>query len=140
VNPADLVLVDGHNLLWMAATGIPASVCSRDGSRDLTGVFMFFALLRKAIRENFPSGPEVLVVFDGELGSASRKAVDPGYKANRPQETPLPVKNLPDVKRGLDAIGLPWTEIGEHEATTSSHPPPGTPRGSTATSATSTSS
>jgi DNA polymerase I len=35
---------------------------------------MFFALLRKAIRENFPSGPEVLVVFDGETGSAGRKA------------------------------------------------------------------
>ncbi len=116
MNCADLVLVDGHNLLWMAATGTPASVSSRDGSRDLTGIFMFFALLRKAIRENFPSGPEVLVVFDGEMGSAGRKAIDPGYKANRPQETPLPVKNLPDVKSGLDAIGLPWTEIGEHEA------------------------
>jgi DNA polymerase-1 len=116
VNPADLVLVDGHNLLWMAAMGTPASVSSRDGSRDLTGVFMFFALLRKAIRENFTSRPETLIVFDGELGSAGRKAVDPGYKANRPQETPLPVKNLPDVKRGLDAIGLPWIEIDEHEA------------------------
>jgi hypothetical protein len=42
--------------------------------RELTGIFMFFALLRKAIRENFPSGPEVLVVFDGETGSAGRKA------------------------------------------------------------------
>jgi hypothetical protein len=72
---------DGHNLLWMAATGTPASVSSRDRSRDPTGVFMFFALLCKAIRENFPSSPEVLVVFDGEMGSAGRKAVDPGYKA-----------------------------------------------------------
>jgi DNA polymerase-1 len=116
VTPADLLLVDGHNLLWMAATGTPASVSSRDGSRDLTGVFMFFALLRKAIRENFPGRPETLIVFDGELGSAGRKAVDPGYKATRPQETPLPVKNLPDVKRGLDAAGLPWMEIDEHEA------------------------
>ena len=70
MNPADLVLVDGHNLLWMAAMGTPASVSSRDGSRDLTGVFMFFALLRKAIRENFTSRPETLIVFDGELGSA----------------------------------------------------------------------
>ena len=72
MNCADLVLGDGHNLLWMAATGTPASVSSRDGSRDLTGIFMFFALLRKAIRENFASGPEVLVVFDGETGSAGR--------------------------------------------------------------------
>lgn len=111
-----LLLCDGHNLLWMAAMGTPAAVSSRDGSRDLTGVFMFFALLRKAVRENFPSRPQTLIVFDGELGTAGRKAVDPGYKANRPQQTPMPVKNLPDVKRGLDAIGLPWIEIGEHEA------------------------
>ena len=84
MNPAPLVLVDGRNLLWMAAMSIPASISSRDGSRDLTGVFMFFALLRKAVRENIPGEPEVVVIFDGELGSADRKAVDPGYKANRP--------------------------------------------------------
>jgi DNA polymerase-1 len=116
VNPADLVLVDGHNLTWIAATGTPASVFSRDRSTDLTGVFMFFALLRKAVRENIPGEPEVLVIFDGEQGSAARKAMDPGYKANRTEETPLPVRSLPDIKRGLDAIGLPWTEIGDHEA------------------------
>jgi DNA polymerase-1 len=100
----------------MAAMGSPASISSRDGSRDLTGAFMFFALLRKAVRENIPDDPEVLVVFDGELGSAGRKALDPDYKANRPQETPLPILSLPEVKRGLDAIGLPWVEIEEHEA------------------------
>jgi DNA polymerase-1 len=116
VNTTDLVLVDGHNLAWIAAMGTPASVSSRDRSRDLTGVFMFFALLRKAIGENMPAAPEVLVIFDGEQGSAARKAIDPGYKANRPEETPLPVRSLPDIKRGLDAIGLPWTEIDEHEA------------------------
>lgn len=116
MNPVPLVLVDGHNLLWMAALGTPASISSRDGTRDLTAVFMFFALLRKAIRENIESDPEVLVAFDGERGAAARKVLDPGYKANRPTETPLPIKSLPDVKRGLDAIGLPWIEIEEHEA------------------------
>lgn len=110
-----LLVADGHNLLW-AAAGTPASVSSRDGTRDLTGVFMFFALLRKAIRENIPGQPEAIVVFDGERGSATRKTADPDYKAGRPNEVPLPVKCLPDVKRGLDAIGLPWTEIEEHEA------------------------
>ncbi|MFE3206360.1 5'-3' exonuclease H3TH domain-containing protein [Embleya sp. NPDC059237] len=116
MNPTALVLVDGHNLLWMAAMGTPASVASRDKTRDLTGAFMFFALLRKAVTENFPDDPEVLVVFDGELGSAARKTADPDYKANRPTETPLPIKSLPDVKRGLDAIELPWVELEEHEA------------------------
>jgi hypothetical protein len=51
---------DGHNLLWMAAMSIPASISSRDGSRDLTGVFMFFALLRKAVRENILWVPIIL--------------------------------------------------------------------------------
>ncbi|CAM5275456.1 hypothetical protein BOQ63_000820 (plasmid) [Streptomyces viridifaciens] len=111
-----LLLVDGHNLLWTAAMGSPASISSRDGERDLTGVFMFLALLRKAVRENVPQVPEVLVVFDGEAGSAGRKALDPGYKANRSEQTPLPIKSLPDVKRGLDVISVPWIEIDEHEA------------------------
>ncbi|MGW2539495.1 5'-3' exonuclease [Kitasatospora sp. NPDC001574] len=111
-----LVLVDGHNLLWTAAMGTPATVTSRDGSRTLTGVFMFFALLRKAMRENIPGDPEVLIVFDGELGSAERKTLDSRYKANRPTETPLPIQSLPDVKRGLDAVGLPWIELEDHEA------------------------
>ena len=46
-----------------------------------------------------------------------RKAVDPGYKANRPGETPLPIKSLPNVKRGLNAIGLPWIEIDTPDST-----------------------
>ena len=48
--------------------------------------------------------------------SAKRKAIDPAYKANRPEGTPAPIKSLADVKRGLDACGIRWTEIGDEEA------------------------
>ena len=79
---------------------------------------MFFALLRKAIREYFPSGPGVLVVFDGEMGSTGRTAIDPGYKAHRPggEAALAPIRALPDVKRGLDALKISWTEIEDAEA------------------------
>ena len=77
-------MVDGHNLIYRAALGTPASIPSRDpvNPRDLTGVFFFFALLRKTVNEEFGlrpgQWPEVLVVFDGEHGSQARKDVDPG--------------------------------------------------------------
>lgn len=49
-----LVLVDGFNLLWRAAYGFPARITAPDG-RDVTPMFGFLALLRKALRE--PPGP-----------------------------------------------------------------------------------
>ena len=36
----------------------------------------------------------MLVIFDGEQGSAARETIDPAYKANRTEETPLPVRSL----------------------------------------------
>lgn len=101
-----LLLVDGHNLLWRAWFGFPARVRSRDKTRDLTGVFGFFALLRVAIRE-LPAPPEVVVVvFDGENAWADRSAVDPRYKAHRSTDDAAmaPIRSLGDVIRGLDAV------------------------------------
>ena len=105
--PTPLLLVDGHNLLWRAWYGFPARILSRDKTRDLTGVFGFFALLRVAIRE-LPEPPEVIMVFDGENAWGDRTAIDPDYKAHRPtdEEAMAPIKALADVMRGVDAIGL----------------------------------
>ncbi len=105
--PTPLLLVDGHNLLWRAWYGFPARIRSRDKTRDLTGVFGFFALLRVAIRE-LAEQPEVIIVFDGENAWGDRTAIDPDYKAHRPtdEEAMAPIKALADVVRGIDAIGL----------------------------------
>jgi DNA polymerase-1 len=113
-----LLLVDGHNLLFRATFGFPAPIYSRDKARELTGVFGFFALLRVAIRDEISTPPEVIVVFDGENGSAARKAADADYKANRPadEQALKPIRALPDVKRGLDAYGIRWIEIDDAEA------------------------
>ncbi len=61
-----------------------ASDLLRDADRrDITTQFMFFALLRKAVTGELDGWPEILVVFDGKNGSASRQASDAVYKANR---------------------------------------------------------
>jgi DNA polymerase-1 len=118
VSDVPLLLVDGNNLLFRAYFGFPSRITSRDGLRDLTGVFGFFALIRVAVRDELTAFPEVVVVFDGELGSAERRRVDPAYKAHRPKDDAAlaPIKSLPDVKRGLAAIGVRWTEEREAEA------------------------
>jgi DNA polymerase-1 len=52
-------------------------------------------------------------VFDGEEGCAERREAAPGYKANRPGDDKArrPIRALGDVKAGLDACGITWTEI-----------------------------
>jgi DNA polymerase-1 len=115
-----LLLLDGHNLLFRACFGTPAQILSRDETdkQDLTTRFMFFALLRKGINDEFSCWPEVIVVFDGQDGTAHRKDTDPRYKATRPEnaEAPRPILALPDVKAGLDAYGITWIEIDDAEA------------------------
>lgn len=112
-----LLLVDGHNLLWRAWYGFPARIRSRDKTRDLTGVFGFFALLRVAVGE-LPVPPEIVVVFDGENAWDDRTSIDPDYKAHRPTdaEAMAPIRSLANVCRGLDAIGLPWLCVDTAEA------------------------
>ncbi|MFI5497321.1 5'-3' exonuclease H3TH domain-containing protein [Actinoplanes sp. NPDC051859] len=113
-----LLLVDGFNLLWSATFGFPAQIQSRDKTRDLTGLFAFFALLRVAVRKELPAPPEIIVVFDGEHGSADRRNVDADYKAQRPTDDDAlaPLRHLPDVKRGLDTLGITWVELPHAEA------------------------
>jgi DNA polymerase-1 len=79
---------------------------------------MFFALLRKGINEELPGWPEVVVVFDGQDGSAQRKEAHAGYKANRPADSEAlkPIRALPSVKAGLDLFAITWVEIDDAEA------------------------
>jgi DNA polymerase-1 len=107
--PAPLLLVDGHHLLYRTWFGFPTRIHSRDQQRDLTGVFGFAALLRKAHREHCPDH-EILVVFDAEDGTQARKDRDPAYKANRAETDHTPIRSLPPIKRLLDLVGIRWLE------------------------------
>ncbi|MBW5480792.1 flap endonuclease [Streptomyces bambusae] len=103
-----LMLVDGHHLLYRAHFGFPRRVTTASGE-DLTGLFGFVALLRKAHREHCPDH-EVVVVFDAEDGSAGRAENVPGYKAGRAGADHSPVVHLPAAKLALDTAGVRWLE------------------------------
>ena len=117
MSAAPLFLVDGHNLLWRSWFGFPARIRSRDKTRDVTGVFGFFALLRVALRE-LPVRPEVVVAFDGENAWDRRSAIDPAYKAHRPTDEAAmaPIRALDDVMRGLTSVGIQQMCIDTDEA------------------------
>jgi len=109
-----LLLVDGLNLLWRSAFGFPRRITSRSGV-DITAVFGFFALLRKAINEmGVPA--ECVVCFDGEYGCNERVAIDATYKQNRASTDVSHLAWLPTIKEGLQALHVPWIEMEEHEA------------------------
>ncbi|WP_199520304.1 5'-3' exonuclease H3TH domain-containing protein [Kitasatospora sp. MBT63] len=117
--PAPLLLVDAFNVLWAGTFGFPAAIFSRDKTRELTGLFAFFALLGATLRDDVDvAAPEVIAVFDGQQGSAERSTEDAAYKANR-ESTPealKPLQFLQPVKDGLDLIGIRWVEIDDAEA------------------------
>lgn len=112
---APLLCVDGHHLLYRAWWGFTSRrIMSSDKTRDLTGVFGFLAILRKTHLEAAP-GHEIVVAFDGENAAAARQASDPAYKATRAAADHTPIRSLSMIKQGLDAAGVRWTELEDHE-------------------------
>lgn len=109
-----VLLIDGHHLLYRAYFGFPARVTSRDKTRDLTGVFGFLALLRKA-HSAHAHDHRIVVVFDGEHGATARVHTDASYKAPRADADHAPIASLPAIKNGLDHIGVSWIEIDTAE-------------------------
>ena len=110
----DVLLVDGHYLLYRAWYGFPARIYASDRT-DRTGVFGFVALLRKALRQHAP-GQECVVVFDAEDGAAARTASDSAYKAQRPPADPGLFESLGPIKQVLDGAGVRWLEHSGAEA------------------------
>jgi DNA polymerase I len=108
-----IVAIDGHNLLWCAHNGFPARIKDRS-NQDITGLFGFFALLRSTLAD-IGEALDCVVCFDGERGSESRSESLITYKADRSPNSE-PIKHLPNIKCGLDAIGIPWLEQRHLEA------------------------
>ncbi|MBP3426940.1 MAG: flap endonuclease [Clostridia bacterium] len=102
-----LLIIDGSNLLFQMFYGMPARITGRDG-RAIQGTLGFTGALLRIIRMTSPT--HVLAVFDGE-GGCARTALDPLYKANRPDYSALPEEETPfsqlaDVYAALDFLGV----------------------------------
>jgi DNA polymerase-1 len=111
-----LFLVDGNNLLWRAAHGHRAPFPAADG-RDLTPLFRFIALLRRALG-TYGLFAECVVCFDGAEAWSDRLDLDVTYKSNRRYETKdLSFMGwLPEIRAALDCAGVVNLEITTSEA------------------------
>lgn len=111
-----LFLVDGNNLLWRAAHSYPAPFPAEDG-RDLTPLFRFVTLLRRALG-TYGLFSECVVCFDGADAWARRTDVDASYKGNRRYEdADLSFMGwLPEIRAALDAAAVANLELADCEA------------------------
>jgi DNA polymerase-1 len=111
-----LFLVDGNNLLWRAAHGNRAPFEAADG-RDLTPLFRFIVLLRRALG-TYGLFAECVVCFDGAEAWADRLDIDAGYKGNRHYENAdLSFMGwLPEIRAALDCSDVANLELKTSEA------------------------
>ncbi|MBP3656317.1 MAG: 5'-3' exonuclease [Clostridia bacterium] len=114
---ARLLLVDGSNLLFQMFFGMPARITNARGDA-IHGVLGFTGALLKIIRMTQPT--HVLAVFDSE-DPGERRALDPDYKANRPDYSAVPEEENPfsqisGVYAALDCLGIRHAEARGCEA------------------------
>ena len=111
-----LFLVDGNNLLWRAAHGHPAPYPASDG-RDLTPLFRFIAMLRRALG-TYGLFAECVVCFDGADAWSERLDIDATYKGNRSYaNADLSFMGwLPEIRAALDCAGVANLEVNDSEA------------------------
>jgi len=110
------LLVDGNNLFKIRFHG--AKELYNDGSH-IGGIYHFINTLRRFLEEH--NHDKVIVMWDGELNSSSRKLIYPQYKANRIQtdnddhyESYLTQRGR--VKEYLEEIFIRQVEVDNNEA------------------------
>ncbi|MBQ3707719.1 MAG: 5'-3' exonuclease [Clostridia bacterium] len=112
-----LLLVDGHNLLFRMFYGMPDHFRTPSGAR-YNAVYGFGNALAAVIADLRPT--HALVLFDTEE-CGERRSLDAAYKANRPDysemdEDELPFPQIPAICALLDACGIPHAEARGCEA------------------------
>lgn len=108
-----LLLVDGSNLLFQMFFGMPARIVNRNG-KAVHGTMGFVGALLKIIRMTAPT--HIAVLFDGEHNN-ERTALNPDYKANRPNYGELPEENCPFTQLNDICAALDYLKIRHAETT-----------------------
>ena len=106
--PTELVIIDGHGLLFRMFYGIPAQLRSKDGL-PLNAAIGFTGTVLKYIEQFDPQ--RMLVVFDNEQPSF-RSGLYPEYKLNRMvdydelDDDENPFAQFKVIEDSLDALGI----------------------------------
>ncbi|MCX7818097.1 MAG: flap endonuclease [Kiritimatiellae bacterium] len=100
---AQLLLVDGHHFAYRSFHALPASLSAPDGTP--TGALLGFVRSLQALRAQWRP-THLAVVFDGGV-PASRVAVLPEYKAQRPPMPESLSRQLALIEEYLTLAGIP---------------------------------
>ncbi len=111
-NRPTLTLIDGSSYIFRAYHAIRTELATSKGL-PTRAVFGFTRMLLKSLREASPT--HVAVVWDRD-GKTLRQAIDPQYKAQRP-EAPDDLKvQFPWIRKVVDALAVPNLEKAGWEA------------------------
>lgn len=113
----NIVLIDGHNLLFRMFYGIPSPIKNSKG-KDIRGLIGFIGSLKKIVEKFKPYS--LYVIFDSETSKNSNLAIDKEYKSNRidynnipEEENPFSV--LPLIKKALEYLKIAFLEVDNNE-------------------------
>ncbi len=106
-----LTLIDGSSYIFRAYHAIPHLSTSRGVPTN--AVYGFTLMLLKGLRERGPS--HVAIAFDKE-SRTFRQAIDPNYKAHRPEVPEDLVSQFPLIRQVVQALNVPVLEYTGYEA------------------------
>jgi DNA polymerase I len=109
----NLIIIDGHNYLYRAYYGIPASAVLPNGTK-VNAYYGFMSFLRKVVEEYNPK--QLLVVFDSERGIEQKQKSNPNYKNNRNYEDKQIFEQLEIIKKALKYCEIDFLEDQKFEA------------------------
>jgi len=109
----NLLIVDGHALLFQMFFGMPSRIVNKEG-KAIHGVMGFVGALIKKIK--MVNATHVFVVFDGEHEN-ERTELLPDYKANRIDYSTIPENENPFSQLENIYEALNFMQIKHEEAT-----------------------
>jgi DNA polymerase-1 len=108
---ATLYLIDGSAYIYRAFYAVRH--LSTSSGVPTNAVFGFIGMLNKILREKGPS--HMAIALDAP-GPTFRHDLSPDYKATRPKMPEDLAKQIPFIKRLIEAFGIPSIEIPGYEA------------------------
>lgn len=118
MSTGNLLVVDGHNLLFRMFYGVPARIYAKDGHL-IHGVIGFIGAMLKYIKRF--DARYAIVVFDSEAPNP-KSELNSEYKATRRRDfsncsdADNPFSQLDDIKNLLDALNIKHCEVAGCEA------------------------
>lgn len=111
MNHHRLVLIDGSGFIFRAFHALPPM--TRADGTPVNAVYGFCAMLARLLKDHTDS--HIAVIFDAGR-TTFRNAIDPDYKAHRPDPPPELIPQFALIREATTAFGVPAIELEGFEA------------------------